>query len=405
MLSGGWQSFPPALREFVLAYLFERFPKFSQTFCYREVAEMWRQGERPAIFSLRAADLGAEVEWMEEIVREVQYLPEGDRFAQLADAAGAELNSEARAVLRAWKGKPDSLRLHQAVYLGARLRRLGVQHLHAHFAGMAARTAYWVREFYGLPFSVTVHANDIFAPEKFEIGLRQIMGSAKLVITVSDFAAAHLRRLFPSARIARVYNGIEVEAFPPARAAQPSLLLGVGRLIPKKGWDVLIGACALLRKTEPAFRCEIIGDGPLRDKLQRQIEDLQLRDVVELAGPQSQRTIRDRLRAASMFVLPARIDADGGMDNLPTVIMEAMAAGLPVVSTSVGGIPEMVIDRQNGILIPPDDPPAAAAAMIRLLHDPELGQCMGEEGRARAREHFAIEKCVASLRALLRRDD
>lgn len=405
MPSGGWQSFPAALREFVLAYLFERFPKFSQTFCYRELAEMWRQGEHPAIFSLRAADMGAEAEWNEEIVRAVQYLPEGNRFARLADAAGAELKPEARAVLRAWKGRPDSLRLHQAVYLGARLRRLGVQHLHTHFAGMAARTAYWVREFYGLPFSVTVHANDIFAPEKFKIGLRQIMNSARVVITVSDFAAGHLRESFPGARIARVYNGIEVESFLPARAARPPLFLGVGRLIPKKGWDALIAACALLRKTEPAFRCEIIGDGPLQDRLQKQIEDLQLRDVVEFVGPQSQRTIRERLSAASMFILPARIDADGGMDNLPTVIMEAMAAGVPVISTSVGGIPEMIIDGQNGFLIPPDDPRATAAAMIRLLHDPELGQRMGQEGRARARAHFAIEKCVASLRALLLGDN
>ena len=197
----------------MLAYIFERFPKFSQTFCYREIAELFRQGERPAIFSLREPDLGPEPGWKNAVLSAVHYLPAGNEFAAHADQAARTLSPEAWRTLRQWRGKHDSLRLHQAVYLGPRLREFGVRHVHAHFAGMAARTAYWIREFFGIPFSVTAHANDIFAPENFEIGLEKILSSAGAIIAVSDFAAAFLREHYPNAapRVHRVYNGIELD--------------------------------------------------------------------------------------------------------------------------------------------------------------------------------------------------
>src|ERR1700745_787539 len=148
MPSRRWQSGRSALNREVLAYIFERFPKFSQTFCYREIAEFFRQGIQPKIFSLRSPDLGPESEWDPTILSTVHELPEGDAFARLADEAAASLPRSTRKILHEWRGKPDSLRLHQAAYVGTRLQKLGVSHVHGHFAGMAARTAFWIKSFF-----------------------------------------------------------------------------------------------------------------------------------------------------------------------------------------------------------------------------------------------------------------
>jgi len=386
----------------VLAYLFERFPKFSQTFCYREIAELFRQGVRPVIFSLRASDRGPELNWDPAIVSAVHQLPEGDVFARLADEASASLPRAVRKTLHEWRGKDDSLRLHQATYIGKRLQRLGVYHLHVHFAGMAARTAFWIKRFFGIEYSLTVHANDIFVPNDFEIGLFQIFSTASAIVAVSDFAANRLRDRFSDtgSRVYRIYNGIDCDSFQPAEPSLPPLILSIGRLISKKGSDVLIDACASLRNSGQEFRCEIIGEGPLSAELQARIDRHGLGKQVLLVGPKTQADIAARLSRATLLVLPCRVDADGAMDNLPTVVMEAMASSLPVVSTDVGGVAEMVRDGETGLLVSQNDPVATAEAIARLLDDVELARSFGREGRKRAKEIFSIEKNVCTLREI-----
>src|SRR5437660_2347864 len=403
MPSRRWQSDQSALNREVLAYVFERFPKFSQTFCYREIAELFRQSIRPAIFSLRGPDFGPETTWDRAIIATVHQLPEGDAFARLANEAATSLPKSMRRTLHEWRGKPDSLRLHQATYIGTQLQKLGVQHVHSHFAGMAARTAFWIKKFFGIDYSVTVHANDIFVPANFEIGLSEILSSASAVIAVSDFAANQLRQRFPenAGRVHRIYNGIDCAQFKPAQFERPPLILSIGRLISKKGFDVLIDACALLRQRGHGFRCEIIGEGPLVEELQARIHRQDLREHVNLAGPQTQSGIAARLSQATVFALPCRIDPDGAMDNLPTVVMEAMAAGLPVVSTDVGGISEMVRDRETGLLVAQSDPAATADALSQLIGDVELAHSFGGKGRKRAEEIFSIEKNVRALREII----
>jgi colanic acid/amylovoran biosynthesis glycosyltransferase len=398
-----WQSSRSALNREVLAYVFERFPKFSQTFCYREIAELFHQGIRPAIFSLRKPDFGPETKWDDAIMCTVHRLPEGDVFARLADEASASLPKPARKTLHEWRGKPDSLRLHQATYIGARLKKIGVQHLHTHFAGMAARTAFWIQKFFGINYSLTVHANDIFIPPNFEIGLSEILSSASAIIAVSDFAANQLRQRFPenAGRVHRIYNGIDCTQFKPTQFGRPPLILSVGRLIGKKGFDVLIDACALLRQRGHGFRCEIIGQGPLSEELQARIHRQDLGTNVHLVGPQTQSEIVARLSKATALALPCRIDPDGAMDNLPTVIMEAMASALPVVSTDIGGISEMVRDKETGLLVAQNDPVATADALSQLISDFDLAQSFGGKGRKRAEEIFSIEKNVRALRQII----
>src|SRR5205807_8815019 len=171
MPSRRWQSGRSALNREVLAYVFERFPKFSQTFCYRKIAELFHQGIRPAIFSLRTPDLGPETRWDDAITSIVHQLPEGDVFARLANEASASSPKPVRKTLHEWRGKPDSLRLHQATYIGTHLQKLGVRHVHTHFAGMAARTAFWIKNFFGFVYSVPVMAKVFFVPAISKFGL------------------------------------------------------------------------------------------------------------------------------------------------------------------------------------------------------------------------------------------
>jgi glycosyltransferase involved in cell wall biosynthesis len=184
-------------------------------------------------------------------------------------------------------------------------------------------------------------------------------------------------------------------------SADPPLIVAIGRLIAKKGFADLIRACALLVERERSFRCEIFGEGPLENQLRRQIEDLGLQERIQLPGLKPQHALRTRLAGASVFVLPSVPEADGGMDNLPTVIMEAMATGLPVVSTRIGGIPEMVVENETGFLVPPGDVVALADAVEKMTSDQSLGQRLGQVGYERAQTLFSIEKNVRELCALI----
>ena len=390
----------------LFAYLFERFPSFGQTFCYREVAELYRQGITPPIFSIRNPKDEPPQDWDTRIVRDVHYLPEEKELLEEVQRASKKrrLSPAVIAALDEWGRRTDFLRLYQAVYVGLRLQDLGIDHVHAHFAGMAARTAFWIAKFFPITFSFTAHANDIFAPGNFEIGLEKLIQTARLIITETDYSEKFLRERFPehADRIHRIYNGLNLAEFRHANfSSDPPMIVAIGRLIAKKGFANLIRACALLVEHGRPFRCEIFGDGPLESQLRGQVEESGLQEFVQLPGPKPQHELRERLARASVFVLPSVPEAEGGMDNLPTVIMEAMATGLPVVSTRIGGIPEMVIDNETGFLMRPGDPVALADAIEKVINDRSLGQKLGQAGHGRAQKLFSIEKNVRDLCALL----
>src|SRR5688572_21498455 len=385
-----------------VAYVFERFPSFGQTFCYREVAELERQGMTVQVYSIRRPANEPQQSWDQQIVDRVHYLPEEKALVAEVDSALRKkaVPSAVREAVQQWGRQSDFLRLYQAIYIGLRMQQNGFRHLHAHFAGMAARTAYWVGQFFGLPYSFTAHANDIFAPRDFVLSLPKLIEAAVAVVTVSDYSARDLKTRFPAsaAKVRRIYNGVNLSGFhPPDPGSGIPAIISIGRLIEKKGFADLINACGLLTSRRRGFNCEIIGEGPLEEALQAQIARADLQGCVRLVGPQTQAEIALRLSHATIFVLPCTREADGGMDNLPTVIMEAMAAGLPVISTPLGGIPEMVEHDINGELVPERDPAAICAAMERLISDPERARRLGDRGRQIAQEKFSIETSARAL--------
>ena len=388
------------------AYLFERFPSFGQTFCYREVAELSRQGITPPIFSIRNPKDEPAQDWDARVIQRAHYLPEEKELLEDVRRAckKGKLTAEIIDALDKWGRRTDFLRLYQAVYVGLRLQEMGISHVHAHFTGMAARTAFWIHRFFPVTFSFTAHANDIFAPRNFEIGLDKLVDTARAIVTVSDFAKKFLQERFPECadRMRRIYNGLNLAEFGRADfSSSPPLILAVGRLISKKGFADLICACGLIAERGKSFRCEIIGEGPLENELRGQIERLNLQNRVALSGAKPQGEVRQRLAAANVFVLPSIIDPEGGMDNLPTVIMEAMATKLPVVSANIGGIPEMVVQNETGFLVQPGDAVALAGAIEKVIDDRQLTQKLGQAGYERAQELFSIERNVRDLCELL----
>ena len=369
---------------------------------------MERQGLAPWIYSIRRPHGEPPQTFPAGLADRVRYLPEegelGDEFRWLKRCD--RLPEPLRVDEQRLKGGRDKARIQEAGWLGGPMRLAGIGHVHTHFAGIAARTAYWLHRHYGIGYSFTAHANDMFCPPDPDLSLtlEQLVVAARFVVAVSDFGAAQLRERFPQAagKIFRVYNGIEVDAFPLARPAKNRpRIAAVGRYIEKKGFDDLIAACALLRDRGVDFDCQIVGEGPLEATLQPAIDAAGLRGRVTLTGPKSLDEVSALLDTARVFALPCVVEADGGMDNLPTVIAEAMAAGLPVVSTTLAGVPEMVVDGKTGLLVPPRSPEKLEAALARMLTEPITAETFGQAGRQRAREKFDLTVTGRELKRVL----
>lgn len=389
-----------------LAYLLERYPAFTQTFIVREVEEMRRQGVEALVVSLRAADEDPGGHFPAEATKNVITAPESEALVAEIKRRRAvgELPKKINQRLEAWGSEPDKLRLYEAIWTGDLLQKRGVKHVHVHFAGLAARTACLMKELYGITFSFTGHAQDIFCKPGYALDLGKLMREATVVVTVARFSAQKLQYTYPALawKIKRVYNGLALpETLPEWKENGVPLLLSVGRLIAKKGFADLIQACALLAAKGVLFQCQIVGDGPLEAELQALVSERNLSGIVKLTGPKSQSEIAELLKTARVFALAAVVLPDGDSDNLPTVITEAMAHGLPVVSTRVAGIPEQVEDGQTGLLGQPGDVAALAENLEKLLTDQSLARRLGAAGFAKARAEFSLAATVGQLRKIL----
>ena len=365
---------------------------------------MRRQTGEVPVFSIRTPTGEPKQDFPEEATRDVTHLP-SDIEAALRDGA-APLGARLQRRWELWRRakESDRKRVFEALWLGPLLRQRGIEHVHVHFAGMGARTALWLKRLFGISFSITAHANDFFvgANEKSPIALKDLFREARNVATVSEFSKSLLQHRFPdaAARIVRVYNGIDPERFSGARhPSSPPLILSVGRYIEKKGFRDLVAACALLGDLPLA--CRIIGEGPMESELRALVESLGQRGRVVIAGPAPESEIIGLLHQSTLFALPCVTDSKGDSDNLPTVIMEAMAAGLPIVSTTLAGVPEMVVDGATGCLLPEHSPADLAAKIRLLLEHKDLRESMGSAGSARCRELFDVRKTCADLHQIL----
>src|SRR5262245_13555490 len=290
----------------------------------------------------------------------------------------------------AWAHARVAVVTPKALAAAWQLRRLGVERIHAHFANHTADCAAIAGSVAALPFSFTAHAYDIYstAPRHLNATLDWKLRHAEHVFAVSNYGRDFLRARLPVAERARVctaYVGIPTALFraePPPSDADGIQLLCVARFQEKKGLDTLVDACALLRDRGVRFHLRLIGDGRQRGSLVEQVERLALGVHVDIPGPMPQEDVAQALRRCHVFVMPCRRDRTGDMDGIPTVFMEALATGRPVVSCAVSGVPELVREGETGLLVPPDDPKALADALATLAGDAALRARLGQRGRA-----------------------
>src|SRR2546425_1647288 len=392
-----------------IGYVVSTWPRLSQTFVLNEILALERRGLPVRIFSIkdpRGEPVHAKLAKVRAPVAYLSFRRHGRpillanlRIAR--DLAGRYL----RTLLRALRyGRLNVLRcFFQAGYLADLVRRDPVTHLHAHLATAPAIVAMFTHELVRVPYTFTAHAKDIYVHPRPEL-LRAEMQRARAVITVSEYNRRYLlSRISPdlNSKVNCIDYGLDISEFsfrwPRASDPEPPVILAVARLVEKKGLGDLILAADILRRQGHCFRVQIIGDGPLRHALENRVAERGVLDCGTLLGAQPHEKVRQAYERASIFVLPCVVAADGDRDGLPNVLLEAMASGIPVVSTSVVGIPESIDSECDGLVIPPNDPPALASALARLLVAPLLRDRLARAARAKVEERFSIDRSAERL--------
>jgi colanic acid/amylovoran biosynthesis glycosyltransferase len=428
-----------------LAYLFPAFPVFHQTFVLWEIMGLQRNGVHPTIYSLRRPSSRQQPEG-KQIVGQVRYLPrlmsravwqankrlictDVRRYVRLylgvfeAWRTGAirpvrAPGWERRRItpydrLRGWYNRQPYLYLlkslalvPRAVDLAERLASEQITHLHAHWATYPATAAYVVHLLSGQSFSMSAHAYDIYmVPRMLPAKLR----AARFTVTCAKSNAAFLKELAgaeASKRIFVNYHGVDVRRFAPPAQPKPGnncvKIMSCGHLERYKGMHILITACAELLQHGTALECCIVGEGPKKAELQRQIDSLDLGRNVHLLGARPQAEVAELLRKADIFALASELGGKSGRrDVIANVIVEAMAAGLPVVASRIPGVEELVDDGVTGYLVRPNRADQLAAAIQHLADHPEERQRLGHAARRRILQDFDSSKNVRLLADLL----
>jgi glycosyltransferase involved in cell wall biosynthesis len=399
-----------------VGFVLKGYPRLSETFIAQEIRALERRGVDIRLFSMRRPGEAQIHPVHREIAAPVTYLPEYLHREPLRVLRGwktARRLPGFRRAVRAWVrdlGRDRTAnrvrRFGQAVVLAAEMPE-EIGWLHSHFLHTPASVTRYVALMRTLPWSASAHAKDVWTIPAWE--KREKLAGCRWLVTCTSANAEHLRKLAPSREhVELVYHGLDFARFPlpdrtrPTRdgsdPSDPVIILSVGRAVEKKGYDVLIEA--LLRVPEDHnWRFVHIGDGVLLRALKRQAEAAGLAGRIRWMGSQPHAQVLAALRRSDLFVLASRIARDGDRDGLPNVLMEAQSQGLACLATRVSAIPELIVDGESGLLVPPADAGALACALALLIRSPTLRDRLGRAGLRRVRTAFSMEDGVDRLAA------
>ncbi|MFC5380496.1 glycosyltransferase [Aquipuribacter nitratireducens] len=388
-----------------IGYVLKMYPRFSETFVLTEVLSLEEAGASLEIFSLRPP---VDARFHADLARVQAPVTWVDSSSVRASEAWQRLREAATRLPRLPGLLPELLEADardalQAVAVADAAVARGLDHLHAHFGSVATTVARLAARLAGITYSFTAHAKDVFHESVDDDDLRQKLRDAAAVVTVSAYNVAHLRERFgaDAGRVRQVNNGIDLDAFAWRSPRQrPRHVVAVGRLVEKKGFGDLVEALHLLRASGDPVTCDVVGSGPLLTELAARVAALGLTDRVRLLGPRTQDEVRAAVSAAAVMAAPCVVGDDGNRDGLPTVVLEAMALGTPVVSTPVTGIPEVVRDGDTGLLVPERDPAALARALRRLLDDADLRERTARAARSLVESGYDRRDQARRLRAM-----
>jgi len=425
-----------------IAYVLKGYPRLTDTFITSEVYRMEQQGLRLRVFVIKPCTEPVPSDLLDRIAAKPVYMPETTSMSKsslfkwlsrnlkhflpslrrvirkhpfgVLRAAGVAFAQAVRARkgFWSWPRKVYTKEFLQGVMLADMLEQAGdVSHIHGHYCHGATTVTWFASMMTKLPFSFTAHAKDIYLPSLNPAGLlRRKMDAARFVITCTDANRDYLENLGSKTPVYCIYHGLNAEFCnimkeqPAARATNGHFrVLGVGRLIPKKGFDILVQACAILQQKRVPFEAVIVAEGgEHEEEIRRLIKVNGLENSIFLPGPMSQSQLFDEYRKASAFCLPCRVLENGDRDGIPNVLMEAMAVGVPVVSTPISGIPELIHDGVNGLLVPSEDSRALAQAFLRLIRDNRLAADLSHNAQETIELRFNGDEFAARMASLFR---
>ncbi|HEX8408973.1 MAG TPA: glycosyltransferase [Thermoanaerobaculia bacterium] len=407
----------PSVRT-AIAVLMMRFPRIDETFILREINELERSGQPVLVVPILRDQQRIVHEEAKPWVKRAFYTPflsagiirsnvvaffrDPLRYLRLLSSLIGSTVIRPSTLLRTLALFPKS------VHLAVELPKRGIKHVHAHFATHATTVAYIISGLSDITYSFTVHGPDVFV---HRVMLREKIEKAKFIRAISTFNKAFLSGLYPVAtdgKIEVVHSGVNPDIYADAAAATGphparTQLLSVAGLTPSRGFPFLIDACARLAKSGVDFECNIVGDGPLREVTEQWIAQHGLSDRVHLLGARPQHEVAKLMGETDIFILPSIIALDGQMDGIPISLMEAMAAGKPVVASSISGIPELVKHDVSGILVDAAYAGRLADAVRKLIDDPQYRERLGRAGQLKVRRDFDIRQAARTLVALFDR--
>jgi glycosyltransferase involved in cell wall biosynthesis len=381
-------------------YVVSQFPSLSETFIVREIDALIDRGVDVRILSLKMP--------RERIVHSQaaalldRVLHPAGRWQTLIAICGVLLRQPVLSLsffammLREFWRRPVTLAksvvaISRALGRFDEMRAFSPELVHAPWATYPATVAWFLSRLLDIPFSFTSRAHDIFIEDHM---MARKLKSASLAVAITEYNVRYMARWMPApgaVPVHVIHSSLDLSKLSFVRSGRlAGKLLSVGRLVPMKGFDILLEALAELRARGVEFSCTVIGEGEERARLERLRTTLGLDGIVEFPGAMPQNDVVRHMMQSTLMVLPCVVAPNGQSDGIPNVLMESMATGLPVVSTRISGIPELVEDGVNGRLVAAGDAVALADAVQALLDDPHQCDCFAEAGRRKVERDFDV---------------
>lgn len=401
----------------VLGYILKGYPRISETFISNEILRLEELGFRIVIFPMRHPRENFCHDSVTKIRASVHYLPThlGRNFFSLFTAniflffhsPRRYIQVLGKAVQRFSRSQKTATFKHlfQAGFLVNNYINKNYQgnidHLHGHFAHSPTSVTMFASLLSGIPYSFTAHAKDIYTSDSKQ--LKEKIDKALFVITCTRYNAHYLNEIAENSNtpVHCIYHGIDTSLFTSSAGARssssPYTLLTVARLTEKKGLPTIYEALVILRDKGVAFKHILIGDGDDREKILQKIDELGLTQCCRWLGTLPHEEVLTHFRQSDLFLLACQIASDGDRDGIPNVLVESLAMGIPVVSTNVSAIPELIVQEKTGLLVPPSDSRKMAEATQRLLEDRELRESVIIQGQRLVKETFDNRELTAKL--------